>query len=217
MKICLTLDGVDFRPIFQIMKRMYVVLSVIILVSAWMLQALGQKLSGRESVPSHEEQYKRRLQLREEMHKRMMDKLLFDRGSDDLFSDMESMMDQAMSESFLGVDAIGARSSSLKMDWSESKAGRTLIIAPEDPAQKIDLDVKGQMITVKGERKAETENGTSMSHFSNSFPVPEDCDGSKVKIKNVDGKIVLEFPYRKQASGNSSRVPIEPQGDEVSI
>ena len=199
---------------------MYVVLSVIILFSLWMLQALGQKISGPQAAPtSSDDQLRRHLQMREEMHKRIRDKLMYGVGSDaDLFQGMDQMMEEAFSDSFSGFTSLAEKGPAMKMDWTETTTGRTLMITPEDPSQKIDLDVNNEMITIKGETKVKSQNGTSMSSFSNSFPVPQDCDGSRVKMSNKDGKIVMEFPYRKaKPIQKETRIPLPPTGEEVTI
>ena len=206
---------------------MYVVLSVIILFSLWMLQALGQKISGnvqnqkQPTASAQDEQIRRHLQMREEMHKRIRDKLINGFGSnDDLFEGMDQMMNEAFSDSFMTMDSLSGDGPAMKLDWQETKTGRTLLITPEDPAQKIDLDVKENSITIKGEVKNESPNGTSLSQFSNSFPVPNDCDGSKVKISNKAGKIVMDFPFKitsVPSKPKDHRAPIKPLGGEVSI
>lgn len=197
---------------------MYVVLSVIILFSLWMLQALGQKVMGPAPTGkplSVNDQLRRRMELREEMHRRIRDKLINGIGSDeDLFQGMDEMMGDAfVSTNFMG-------SPSPKFDWVETKTGRSLVIIPDDPSQKIDLDVKDNMINIKGETKVKSENSESVSQFENSFPIPQDCDGSKVKIRNEKGNIVMDFPFKGKSPTpvqKDTRVPLPPRGDEVPI
>jgi HSP20 family molecular chaperone IbpA len=166
--------------------------------------------------------------MREEMHKRIRDKLLYGIGQDDdLFQGFDQMMDESFSDSFMSIDSIGGSGPSLKMDWTETKIGRTLIVTPSDPQQKINLDVNNNLVTVSGEVKSETQNGVSMRSFSNSFPVPSDCEGSKVQISQKDGKLVMDFPFKTTSTKAPSpvmperksdgRIPLPPTGDEVSI
>ncbi len=207
---------------------MYVVLGVIFLLSLWMLQALGQKVMG----PHHhaqDDQTIKRMQMREEMHKRIRDKLLYGIGKDDdLFQGIDQMMDESVADSFMSIDSIDSSGSSLKMDWSENKTGRSLIITPTDPQQKINMDVNQNVVTVSGEIKKESQTGVSVRNFSNSFPVPHDCDGSKVKMSQKDGKIVMDFPFKvntpktaiplpKPEPQSDGRIPLPPTGNEVTI
>jgi HSP20 family molecular chaperone IbpA len=195
---------------------MYVVLGAIILFTLVVFEALGQKLGGTRTQNSPQDQIRRHLELREEMHRRMREKILNGIGEDDdLFKGMEDMMNQAFSDPTMGagLGLLDESSQPVIMDWTENKTGRTLIITPKDPSQKIDLDVKQEMITIKGENKSEH----SASQFSNSFPVPHDCDGKKVKISGKDGKIMMEFPFRKLEKQSDGRRPLPPSGEEISI
>jgi len=84
------------------MKRMYVILGLILVAFLWALSSLGQKSQDLS------QQMQKRLELREEMHRRMMDKLLRGVGPDqDLFKDMEQMFEESMSDSFMNLDTFG--------------------------------------------------------------------------------------------------------------
>jgi HSP20 family molecular chaperone IbpA len=173
------------------MKRMYVTLIVIFVFALWTLTALSQM--GPTPDHSQLDQMKRRMELREEMHRRIVDKLMNGVGSDqNLFQDLEQEFEDLRPNSFSQIKP----SANFTSEWLESKSGRTLVISPKDPEQKMNIDVNATQITIKGEVQHKTANSTYSSSFTNSFRVPSDCDGSKVKMNSKDGKLLVELPYR---------------------
>lgn len=221
------------------MKRMYVTLAVILLVCVWALSALSQitvqtlpKQTQEQSrepfnrekrrAELREQKLAERMKLREEMHRRIQDMLLNGNGNpDNLFADMEAEFERTMKESFADVDAMSdfaqmqAGSSNFKSEWKESKTGRILEVTPQDKDQKLNIDVSASAITIKGETKTQTSTTSYSSAFSNSFPVPDDCDGTKVKLNSVDGKILVELPFKSSKTVSSAPVrKISPPKEE---
>lgn len=181
---------------------MYVTLAVIFVFALWTLTALSQM--GPKTVDDPFDQMKRRMELREEMHRRIVDKLMNGVGSDEnLFKDLEQEFEDLRPNSFSQLKP----SANFTSEWLESKSGRTLVITPKDPEQKMNIDVNATQITIKGEVQHKTANSTYSSSFTNSFPVPSDCDGSKVKMDSKDGKLLVELPYKttKQVQPNKSK------------
>jgi HSP20 family molecular chaperone IbpA len=210
------LDVKKFELIFHVMKRMYVVLICIGLLMVGGYEALSQK-----SVP---DPLDKRLQLREEMHRRMMDKLLHGRGADDdLFQGMDKMFEEAMSDSFSDLGTLSViESSGLQTEWTESSSGRTLIVTLKDEKQQLDINIESHLVTIKGKNELKTPNGISVSSFSNSFSVPRDCDPARVKMDQKDGKILVHFPYlsatkRPSESPQDDRKPLPPSAQDVQI
>ena len=212
------------------MKRMYITLAAIFILIAWAVSCLGQKVTQSDQL-SDMDRIKRRMELREEMHKRMREKLLYGIGpDDDLFKDLEQMFEESMSDSFLGFDQIKIQSENFKSEWEESGSGRTLIITPKDKDQKLNIDVSDSVITIKGETLQKTATSTFSSSFTNSFPVPDDCDGAKVKMDQKDGKILIQFPFKTGGTlrtpapspkvitpKKEERRPLPPSADDVTI
>jgi hypothetical protein len=202
------------------MKRLYLVLGLIFIFFTLALTAFGQMSSGAKDKES--ESFKRRMQLREELHKRMRDHLLLGMGQDqDMFKDLEQMMEEALSDSMSQIDQIGGGLSTFKMEWSESQSGRTLVVTPQSPEQKINIDVNATMITIKSESQAKSQHSVSSSAMSNSFPVPDDCDGTKVKMDHKDSKFLLVFPFKTvksiQRPVKEERKPLPPSDQDVQI
>lgn len=194
---------------------MYLTLGIIFLVMVWALTVLGQKTSPMES---ERDALKRHLELREEIHKRMMGKLLHGIGPDeDLFKDLEQLMDDSMKDSFSHFDSF-TESKNFESQWVDSEEGKTLEITPQNKDQRLDINVENGLVTIKGKNEIKTAHGTSISSFSNSFSVPLECDASKVKMDQKGEKILVFFPYKnglprgskpsEKSPPKSERVPI---------
>ena len=205
------------------MKRMYVTLGLILLVLISAVTCLGQMSSPNDQFltqsPDTFNRLKRRMELREEMHKRMRDKILHGIGSDEnIFEGMEDMFEDALSDS-MTIKA----SANFSSEWTESKTGRILIITPKTKDQQLNIDVNNEMITIKGKTEEKNDYTSVSSSFSNSFSVPNDCDGSKVKMDQKDGKILIELPFKGAAKVISlppkkeERKPIPPMDGEITI
>ena len=208
------------------MKRMYVILAIIFLVMLGTVGALSQIIKQDQSPPITRQPFdrmKRRMELREEMHRRMRDKLIHGIGPDqDLFKDMDQAFQDAFSDSDLTADFAPA-TSNFKSEWTESASGRILVITPQSKDQKLNIDVNAEVITIKGEAQQKTATTSFMSSFTNSFPVPGDCDGTKVKMSDKDGKLLVELPYRSArkvtlpSKVEEERKPLAPSPGDVEI
>jgi HSP20 family molecular chaperone IbpA len=200
------------------MKRMYITLAVILVALVWAVAALTQTFT---QAPQNFDRSKRRMELREEMHRRIREKLINGRGDQDLFKDLEQEFEDAMSDSFMDLGKLSEQVSSFSSEWLETTTGRTLVITPKDKDQKINIDVNATTITIKGELLEKTATSTMSSAFSNSFPVPEDCDGTKVKMDSKDGKLLVVLPYKVLRSSpvpkRDERRPLAPGDGDVQI
>lgn len=155
----------------------------------------------------------------------MIENLFHGTHDDQLFKDMEKLMDDAMKDSF----GAGAGTSSFsysfgaqnfETEWQESESGRTLFITPQSQDQKLDINVQKDMVTIKGKAETKTPYGTSVSDFQNSFSIPNDCDSSKVKMDQKSGKIVMFFPWKsvkKVSPKKDDRVPLPKAESDVTI
>lgn len=196
------------------MKRMYVVLTVILLLVFWAIAGFGQK---RVADPIQQ-----RLQLREELHRKMLNNLLSGSHDEDLFRDMDKLMEDAMKDIGAGGSSfsysIGAQN--FETEWTESSNGRTLLITPQSKDQKLDINVEQEMVTIKGKTENKTPGGVMVSDFQNSFSIPQDCDSGKVKMDQKDGKIVMFFPWKsvkKISPKKDERLPLPKADSDVTI
>ncbi len=188
---------------------MYVILGVFFLALLWAFSGFSQKQDPH--------------QLREELHRKMIENLFHGTHDDQLFKDMEKLMDDAMKDSFgAGTSSFsysfGAQN--FETEWQESESGRTLFITPQSQDQKLDINVQKDMVTIKGKAERKTPNGTSVSDFQNSFSIPQDCDSSKVKMDQKSGKIVMFFPWKemkKESPKKDNRIPLPKAETDVTI
>ncbi len=188
---------------------MYVVLSVILIVVSWAVSGFSQK---RDTRDAEMERIRKHMQLREEIHRKMLDNLLQGRHDESLFGDMEKLMEEAMKDAG-GTSAFSfSFGQNVETEWLESAAGRTLLITPQTKDQKLDINVAQGMVTIKG--------NTEHSNFQNSFSIPQDCDSGKVKMDQKDGKIVMFFPWivaKKISPKKDERVPLPKAESDVTI
>ena len=205
------------------MKRMYLVLGGILVLLIWSISVLGQK--DIRPAPAEEDPLKKALELREEMHRRMRDTLLRGlRHDDDMFSDMEKLFEDAMSDSFSGFGtSLGITTTqNYQTAWIEDEKGRTLAITPREKNQNLDITVEKGFVTIKGKTESKSGRSSSISSFSNSFNVPSDVDWTKVKMDQKDGKILVHFPWKdlktiEKKPRESERLPVPPSEGDVAI
>ncbi len=185
---------------------MYVVLAVISFFIFWAASGFGQKRDADlDRVRKHRE-------LREKIHQKMLENLMQGTHDESLFGELEKLMQETTKD----LDSISAFSfssgQSVETQWQESSEGRTLLITPPNKDQKLDLSVTGGMVTIKGH--------TESSQFQNSFSIPQDCDGEKVKIDQKGGKIVMFFPWistQKIVPKKLERIPLPKSKTDVAI
>lgn len=164
---------------------------------------------------------KRRMELREEAHRRMIDKVLRGRLSDqdDLFGDLEKMFNDMMKETgpgFVPRDEFAINSQNFTSDWKSDDKGKTLVLTPMDESIQLDINVKDQYITIGAKQERKDENSYVESSSSSVFPVPHECDGSRVQMKSVDKSIHVFFPYRDAKSAPKSiTYPQKKNGDQI--
>jgi hypothetical protein len=126
----------------------------------------------------------------EALRKKILGRIFDDsNGEEDGF---ENNFDSLLNQGFGGM--FDTSSSGLKMNWSESDQFRILEIAVEDPNLQLDFDINKSRIQIKGTITTSSEYGKSTSQFSHSYSVPEDVDGEKAQIEQLDKKIIIKFP-----------------------
>lgn len=196
----------------------------LLLILTYSLSVFGQNPKDKR-----QDSIKRAMELREQLHRRLMDHLF--KGTpgsqDEIFKDMEALFQDVMKDmnsdfgGFGDLDSFTGGNKSYDMAWTESAEGRTLLLSPKDTKQPLEINVEKGMISIKGKQEEKTPHGTSVSSFSHSYSIPGDVDGSKVKMLEKDGKIMMSFPYRKgeqpQKMKLPERRPVDPGPGEVTI
>ncbi len=157
--------------------------------------------------------------MRDEIHRRILNKLLHGIGPDqDMFSDMDKMMDDMTQHSLTSIE-----SSQYRKEWTQSTSGRTLILTPKSLEQQLDINVTNGIITISGKVENKNSNGVSYSSFNHSFNVPSDCNPAHLKTDHKQGKVLLYFPFTKsevhpiKKSPQNNRRPLPPADSDVQI
>jgi len=198
-------------------------------MKTWGLIGIFLILIGQALALTPEERMRARIRMREEMHQKLQQSLL--QGGDptatlnDLSQLMDSMMEESMQDmqdlsrmapsngtsSLLGFN----RRSYFSTEWTETKEGRSLLVKPADKDTKLDVQVNGQVISIKME-VAQKSNGSSMTGQSvQTQLVPNDCDGDQVKMQAQDNGLVLFFPYKGSSQKEKDRTPIQGKANDI--
>ena len=95
-----------------------------------------------------------------------------------------------------------------------------LILRAELPGmneKEIELKIEGQVLTLKGERKIETEGNKSNYHsreshhgtFSRSFSLPETIEGDKIKAEYKHGILTVTIPLKPEVQPREIPVSVQ--------
>ncbi len=168
------------------------------------------------------DEMKRRMQFHEELHRRMRDKILFGKGGDDTFQDLDKMFNDIMNDGskFEPRDEFRNASGDFTSEWRSDSLNKILILTPKDQSVQLDINVKDQYITIGSKQESKNQNSQIESSSSTVIPVPYECDGNKVQMKSVGNSIHLIFPFKgthKINGDQNDRRPIKPTQGDVEI
>jgi HSP20 family protein len=101
------------------------------------------------------------------------------------------------------------------VDFSET--AKEIIVNAEIPgveAREIDVNVKGNVLTIKGERKREHEEKDENSHrlersygsFYRSLRLPSEVDTEKIKASHEKGVLRITIPKTKKEAGKKIEI-----------
>lgn len=178
-----------------------------------------------------EERQERRRQLREEMHQRLRQGMLQDFDPTAMMNDMSRLMDAMVEDSMqemqelsrlvpgasdaLSGTRLGIRSN-IVTEWTESATGRSLLVSPADKSAKLDVQVNGQVISIKTEFSQTSQGARMAGQSTQTQLVPGDCDGDQVKMEAKDNGLVLFFPYKNKTSPKpDERTPLRGNSNDI--
>ena len=107
------------------------------------------------------------------------------------------------------------------VDIYEDAEGITLSAElPAVDAKDVDIQVEGNTLTLKGERKLEKEEKRDMYHriertygaFSRSFTLPNTVDVEHISAESKDGVLKVFLPKRPETKPRQIKVAVAPQG-----
>lgn len=105
-----------------------------------------------------------------------------------------------------------------KADFSESDSGYELAVEmPGVPEKDLNVSVKNGVLTVKGEKKSETEEKKkdyyraerSYGSYCRSITLPEDADEPKISARYADGVLRIAIPKSSEAKTKSQKIAIQ--------
>jgi HSP20 family protein len=132
-------------------------------------------------------------------------------GMETLF---ENFMNSFELEPFRGF---GVESFNPKVDVTENEAAYTVAAELPGLAEKdIEVLVDENVLTIKGEKKAEKEEKKgdavymerSYGSFSRRLPFPVEIDTTKIKAHFEKGVLMIELPKTEKAKASRRKIPV---------
>ncbi len=144
-----------------------------------------------------------------------------DRLFDDVFSGRRWPLGRAAEEwgrvpSYFSVAGSGLID--VKMDISETPDA--IEITAEMPGvgeEDVDIELTGGMLTIKGEKKQESEekkkdyyrSERTYGSFQRSFGVPDSIDTDKIEARFDKGVLHVTLPKKPEAKAESKKIPVK--------
>jgi HSP20 family protein len=147
----------------------------------------------------------------------------------DPFRDLFSLQDQlfrTFGDAYRGREAEEAVSATWSplVDVYEDADGITLKAElPEIDAKDVEIQVEGNSLTLKGERKLENEEKRDGYHriertygaFSRTFTLPNTVDVEQITAESKDGVLRVFLPKKAETKPRQIKVSVSPQGTQA--
>ena len=110
------------------------------------------------------------------------------------------------------------------VDVFEDNDGITLKVElPEVDAKDVEIQLEGNTLTLKGERKLENEEKRDGYHriertygaFSRSFTLPNTVDAEHITAETKDGVLKVFLPKKAETKPRQIKVSVTPQGTQA--
>lgn len=153
------------------------------------------------------------------MTKHFLPDLFGRQGSTDIFSSLQKEIDQVFNNFGRNLPTWGeARSGMMPVKFNVAETDKTVEVTAEVPgvdAKDIDVQLREDVLTIRGEKKAEKDEKQKDYHlversygmFERSFTLPADVDPGKVEASFDKG--VLKIVLLKAAEAQSKVKKIE--------
>jgi HSP20 family protein len=147
--------------------------------------------------------------LQQRRHKKMFDLIPWREGRQ--LGQLRREMDTLFDRFFEGWAFRGAETGKWMPALDLSESGKEVTVKAEIPGmdpKDIDISLKGNVLTLRGERKQETEERDENFHrveraygaFSRSITLSADVDANKVKASYKDGILKIQMPKTREES-----------------
>src|SRR5438105_1883191 len=148
----------------------------------------------------------------------------------DPFRDLFSLQDQLFRTFGSAYRNRGEEEQDMTATWAplvdvyEDADGITLKAElPEVDAKDVDIQVEGNTLTLKGERKLEKEDKREGYHriertygsFSRTFTLPNTVDVEHITAESKDGVLRVFLPKKAETKPRQIKVAVTPQGTQA--
>ena len=141
-----------------------------------------------------------------------------ERGLADLRREFDGLLDRFFGEGWSGLEAPGGQRFVPAFDVSETE--EEFIVKAELPGvdpKDVEVNLTGNVLTVKGEKKAEREEKKadlyrverSFGSFSRSFSLPGDVRTDDVKATYKDGILNLRLPKTEPTKKKAIKIDVQ--------
>src|SRR5205823_9148124 len=118
--------------------------------------------------------------------------------------------------------AISASWAPLVDVFEDADAITLKVEVPEVDAKDVDIQIEGNSLTLKGERKLENEEKRDGYHriertygaFSRTFTLPNTVDVEHITAESRDGVLRVRLPKRAETKPRQIKVSVSPQGTQ---
>lgn len=138
-----------------------------------------------------------------------------------LRDDMDSLFERFFDDPWFGMGRSTpmAGFGAIRTDLAESQDGLTVTMdLPGIKADEVDISVSGNVLTVRGERKEESDRSEKNYHyterqygsFERQVQLPPSADADKVDATFKDGVLTIEIAKRPEATPKKIEVKQQP-------
>jgi len=140
----------------------------------------------------------------------------------DPFADMDSFFNRMLPARFARWPQLSSDDG--KTEWAPSadisETDQEYVIRASLPAVKkedVNVTVDGGIITIKGERKQQSENKTEKFHrvesfygsFERSFSLPENVNSDAIRCESKDGVLTVHIPKTEPQKAKPKQISVQ--------
>ena len=140
----------------------------------------------------------------------------------DPFADMDTLFNRLMPSGFTRWPRLSGDNG--KVEWAPSadisETTQEYVIRASLPAVKkedVKVTVDSGMITIKGERKQQTDDKSEKFHrvesfygsFERSFSLPENIDSDAIRCESKDGVLTVHIPKTEPQKANPKQINVQ--------
>lgn len=144
-------------------------------------------------------------------------------ASSDTFENLHKQFDRLFGGFFndFSMPKLQLRNGDLvpSIDFKETETSYQLDVElPGIPAKDVDISVAHGILTVKGEKKSESEEKRkdyirverSYGRFERSLALPEDADDAKIEAASKDGVLTITIAKKAGAAAVTRKIEVKP-------